>query len=826
MTAIIQRFLTVGLTLATFSVATCSVHAQVVPDNTLGTQVIPTGTTLTINNGTRSGNNLFHSFSQFSVPTHGSAIFNNATDIQNIFSRVTGSQVSNIDGILKTQGGANLFLMNPNGILFGPNAKLELGGSFLGTTGNAIKFADGIEFNTVNATPALLSVNVPIGLQMGTNPGAITVQGTGHRITASALYTPLSWNGTTSGLAVNPGNTLALVGRDLNLTGGILSAPGGRVELGAVKGNVSSPVNLQTIGSELRFDYAGITQFGNIQLSQKALINASGPGQGSMQLQSRNLLLQDGSALILENRGNQAAGTLQIRATDSIVLTGKVPNGSFTSGIISDVKGSGNGADILLSTAHLSGQNYSLLTSRTFGLGHGGKMQIDAAKMNFIAAAVGQVNTIATRTSGRGQSGALTINTQQLRMEGIGAIGSYLDGGTGNGGDLTLNARDSIEMMGAVDNIPASLVIGASSIGGTGHSGNLTINTATLTLRNGARVNSSTYGPGDASSVTIRASESINVIGQRRDAFVGRDPSAINSAGILLPAVARTAFKLPEKVTGNTGNIFLYTPQLTVSQGAQISVRHDDVGNAGRIEIHANVVHLNQNGRLTATTVLGEGGDVRIYSDALLLRGGSRVITTAGGTGNGGNITIDSPIIVGLENSDIIANAVKGRGGSIKITTQSLLGLKYRDRLTAENDITASSEFGINGNVQVNTIGINPANALNALPIDLVDSSRQIADRCGNVKGGSLVATGRGGIPRSPIQIRRTDRPWNDLRLNSLQASAIVPPIIAQPIAETRDQPIVEASAIEVDETGAIVLVSPQSVKPNPSTCAQSMTTP
>ena len=109
------------------------VIAQVVPDNIVGTTVNLNGTAFEINNRIRSVNNLFHSFSQFSVPTNGSAIFNNMTDVQNIFSRVTGSQLSNIDGILKTQGGANLFLMNPNGIVFGPNARLELGGSFLGT---------------------------------------------------------------------------------------------------------------------------------------------------------------------------------------------------------------------------------------------------------------------------------------------------------------------------------------------------------------------------------------------------------------------------------------------------------------------------------------------------------------------------------------------------------------------------------------------------------------------------------------------------------------------------------------------------------------------
>ena len=162
--------------------------AQVVPDNTLGTQVTQTGAVFGINNGTRSGTNLFHSFSQFSVPTGGSAIFNNSLDIRNIFSRVTGSQASTIDGILKAQGSANLFLMNPNGIVFGPNAQLQLGGSFLGTTASGIKFADGIEFNTANTSmPALLSINLPIGLQMGTQPGSIQINGTGHRLVSPLI---------------------------------------------------------------------------------------------------------------------------------------------------------------------------------------------------------------------------------------------------------------------------------------------------------------------------------------------------------------------------------------------------------------------------------------------------------------------------------------------------------------------------------------------------------------------------------------------------------------------------------------------------------------
>lgn len=137
--------------------------AQVVPDNTLGGEnsvVTSTDSVDAIAGGATRGGNLFHSFDQFSIPTGREASFANETNIQNILTRVTGSSISNIDGLLRANGTANLFLLNPNGIVFGQNAQLDVRGSFVGTTANAIGFGDQGFFSATDPNaPPLLTVN-------------------------------------------------------------------------------------------------------------------------------------------------------------------------------------------------------------------------------------------------------------------------------------------------------------------------------------------------------------------------------------------------------------------------------------------------------------------------------------------------------------------------------------------------------------------------------------------------------------------------------------------------------------------------------------------
>lgn len=286
------------------------IAAQVIPDATLpvGERSQVTGNpNVQIDGGARRGGNLFHSFSQFSIPTGGSAYFNNAADVQNIFSRVTGGSISTIDGLIRANGTANLFLLNPNGILFGPNASLNIGGSFVATTANSINFADGFQYSATNPqTAPLLTVSVLVGLQMGANPGSISVQGNGYDLSVAVpFFSPIVRGSSTAGLRVLAGQTLALIGGDIDIAGATLTAEQGRIELGSVH-----RVNTGDHNSRWR-KYIAF-----------ALPPAPSGASGNVTVNTDRLSITNGAVVEVSNAGVGNAGTLRINANSIFLDTG------------------------------------------------------------------------------------------------------------------------------------------------------------------------------------------------------------------------------------------------------------------------------------------------------------------------------------------------------------------------------------------------------------------------------------------------------------------------------------------------------------------------
>ncbi|MEH1935823.1 MAG: S-layer family protein [Nostoc sp.] len=793
-----------------------SVSAQVTPDGTLNTTVSQSGNNFTITNGSAANSNLFHSFRQFSVPIGGSATFNliNTPNISTIFSRVTGGNISNIDGLIQTINSNNpisLLLINPSGIIFGANAKLNIGGSFIGTTANSIKFADGIEFSAINSQSApLLSINVPIGLQMGSNPASISVQGTGHSLSNPGGSTLVTQNPSTTELRVQPGKTLALVGGNLELNGATLTAKQGQVELGSVSG--AGLVSLIPTARGSILGYENGQSFGDIQLTQRSLLDISGVNAGSVQIQGRQIQFTDGSLVVARNFGNLPGGDIRLQATEAIDLIGTTADGTIRSGVRTEAVGIGASGNISVITPRLTLQVGGGLNSTSVGVAPSGNIHVEATAIElsgFSPINPNSVSVLSTSGYGSGNAGDISVNANSLLLSN-GATLTSATFGSGSSGKVAIRTNHTTVM----GESPAGIYSNISSFTfATGNAKTLTLDTAKLQILDGGVVAATTFFAGNGGDISINATESIEISGRSPS-----NNSSINSSSILLSPLLRQKFHLPDKLTANAGNVSITTPSLTVTDGGTVSVTSQGSGNGGSLNITANTIRLERQGSIQAQTESGNGGNIALQvGKLLLLRDNSAIAATAGGNGNGGNININAPIIAGLENSDIIANAIKGRGGNIQITTQGIFGLKLRDQLTPDSDITASSQFGLSGTVQVNTIGVDPNSGLVELPANVTDPSQQIATGCAGSEGSRFIATGRGGIPENPTKQVMSDRTWSDIR--DISAYRKMGELNAQ--IPALPEVLVEATTWHRNADGKVELIAAKPAHVQPSlTCA------
>ena len=782
-------------------------RSQIIPDNTLpnNTITLPNGNVVEINGGTTNGNNLFHSFEQFSIPADTTAIFNNVATIENIFSRVTGGNISNIEGLIEANGTANLFLLNPAGIIFGENATLNIGGSLFVSTADSLIFNDGSQFSAVNPeAPPILTVSIPVGLQYGENPGTITVRGNGHNLFGDPETFSTNRDNRPLGIAVTPQKTLALLGGEINLEGGNVTAESGNIEVWAVTDNTQLSI-VDSNGTFTVEPSNTAINYTDINLSQAASIDVSGDRAGGVRVQGRNITLTEGSVILSETLGNGEGGLLQVNASESITADGTTSDFGYGSGLVAEIvpDATGRGSDLLVNTKNLIVSGGAFISSGTFGAGNSGSVTVNAESIELIdGATFGDVfvspSGIFSQAifSGTGSSGNININTKTLSLTG-GAKVSTVTGLGGDSGSIFVNA-ESISIRGtAIDGFPSGF--DTTTFVGEGNAGNIEVNTARLLTTDGGQITTATFGEGNAGNLTVNATESVELKGATAQGRTGLFASAFQG-------------------TGDGGNLNVNTKQLTVEDGATISVSNfqsrnlapPGQGAPGNLNITADSINLNE-GIITAEANSGSKGNISIISNNIVLQNNSLLTTNARGEATGGNITIETDTLTALDNSDITANAVDNFAGRVNITATGIFGTEFRQQQTSQSDITASSALGaeFSGVVQLNTPDVDPASSLNRLPKNVIDPTSVVAAKCpASQLGNTFVIVGQGGLPDNPGNSLRGTSVWHDLRLIATEQSETNSNISLPKQHIRHTTPIIEAKGWQVNERGQIILTA------------------
>ena len=767
-----------------------------------------------ITGGSRPQNaaNLFHSLQEFSIQSGDTARFVHDAGIQNILTRVTGGSVSNINGTIQTwidgvkPSTANLFLINPQGIIFGPNATLDIGGSFIGSTADKINFADGTEFSAVNPSTKLLTISVPVGLQFGSNSnGAININGSGNNIKVNPDFS-IDTSNRPSGLNYQNSNnqTLAFIGNEIILDGGNVTFPSGNVELWSVK---QGEVSLVNNNGKLKLEPKAIN-YGNINLLNAASVNTSGNSGGSIQIKGKNISLQDGSVILSDTLGNGTGGEVNISASELLEVKGFVlnPNNQVFSAILADVapRASGDGGTINIETSSLQIVDGGQISSGTFGTGNAGELKVKAENIQMSGFSVFGPSAIATDVApgARGNGGSLSIETDSLKVTNGAQIFSSTFG-FGKAGNLQLTAKD-IELVGIAEKGPSSIVAGVQKIPGapdflgtgTGTGGNLNVQTGSLRVRDGAQVSVSTSGSGKAGNMQIKA-DSVELVGSSPRSLSGLFANATRSNGDGGDLnVDSKKLVIRDRATINASNFLSSDPENIRGLAG--------TGAAGNININSPFILLENQGTITANTNAGDKGNINIESQNLQMLRESSITSNAANSSDGGNIFINTDTLVGLLNSDITANATEGFGGRVTINAQGIFGIKESSQLTSESDITASSNRGaeFNGVVQLNTPDIDPNAGVNELPTNVMDVDNQISTGCAAQKGNNFTVSNRGGLPQNPTTTLRGTILWSDLR-TSFKREETSNYSVANP-----KPAIVEATGFMKDKNGEIYLVA------------------
>jgi filamentous hemagglutinin family protein len=562
--------------------------------------------------GKQAGPNLFHSFQQFNIHSGESATFSGPSSVKNIISRVTGGSASWIDGKLaSTIPGADLYFLNPAGVMFGSNASLDLSGSFHVSTADYLKMGDNERFYSKPIENEILSVAAPSAFGfLSEKPGKISVEG------ASLI-----------------GNNLSLIGGDIEindsayLSGGITTIEG--------KGNVSLLDN-----SQIQADiYIRCGQF----IAKNSVIWASSIWRndgGIVDIQADNISFTDGAYINASTYSYGRGGDIILKAAESVLFAGNGRN-QWGTRIEVTSQDSGNAGKVLVEAKNISFTDGASINSSTWGKGKGGGVTLKASEtVSFSGEKSSDASLIQTIAAGEGDAGKLTIDAKNISF----ADGAYINSNTegkGKGGEVTLKASESVSFAGESSNAQTSGIwINTLDKGeGAGDAGKLMIDAKNISFDKGAVINSSTWGKGKGGDVTLKAAESVSFSGES---------SKAQRSWIFINTLDK------EKGAGAAGKLSVEAENISFIGGSGISSNTEGKGKGGEVTLKAaesvSFSGESSNAKTSETFMdtwdteagAGDAGKLTIDAKNICFTNGARIYSNAYGKGKGGEVTLNA----------------------------------------------------------------------------------------------------------------------------------------------------------------------------------------
>ncbi len=734
------------------------VQAEIIHDNSFSKPTVLEGSAYQIlaTQGLEAGDNLFHSFSQFNLSESESATFEAAANTQRIISRVTGGDISTLDGAIRSSSAADMYFFNPAGIAFGEHAQIDVGAAFYASTASYLDFSDGQRLSLQDTDASQWSSAAPS--QFGFSQNANLSLNKTQIDTTKATSLHFSAQQIDANQAkIQTAGSIQLYGLDadsqLNLNNPEQQAQQATIQLNNSElSNLNGQAKIALNAAEIALDNSRIDTLNRTPITA-----------ANIELNANRVQLDNGSVIQQTTNAQGQAGDVIINANEYLGLAQQ-------SAIRNRSNSSGTAGDIQIQTKQLAINGDSSLSASSFSFGKGGNIQIDATSLsvagdnsfissqsnsrdpNAIGADAGNIvlnlqelnvsdgAAISSASRGAGDAGTIQINSDEITVEGENSSGlnsriQLTSIGTGAAGTLNIKT-DSLNLKNGAFIATDTLTFGAGGVvdieakqvslsgennsgagsfivanaAGAAHGGSIRIVSEQLSLEDGAQIATASFGRGNGGDIHIETAQNLHISGEDSSGFQsGLFASNLDSTNL---------------AAGKGGNITVLAGQLTLENNARINSETSSQGAGGQIQIQAEQIHLRNNAQIQANSEsTGDAGTIHLQAgDKIIIShskvntsssqadGGNIIIDTpsylfvehgeittsvAAADGNGGNITL-TPEFLLLDNARVVAQAVAGDGGNIDVNTSALY--KFSPSL-----ISASSELGIDGIVAINT---------------------------------------------------------------------------------------------------------------------------